>query len=182
MIESPFFKLACERRSIRRFLDRPVERGKLLGCLESAQAAPSACNAQPWKFIVVDDPGTRKRLAGAAFSGIYSINAHAARAPVLAAVVSQKGKLTAWFGNRIQDTDFHLVDIGIACEHFILQAHELGLGTCWLGWFNAKKAAKVLCVPEGHKIEMLISVGYPAKIPDARPRKPLEEMSSFNRY
>lgn len=182
MAESSFFKLACERRSIRRFIDRQVEREKLLMCLESARVAPSACNAQPWKFIVVDEPGIRKRLAGAAFSGMYSINTHAARAPVLVAVVSQKGKLTAWFGNQIQDTDFHLVDIGIACEHFILQAHELGLGTCWLGWFNAKKAAQVLGVSKQHKIEMLISVGYPAGIPTARPRKPLEEMSSFNKY
>ena len=113
---------------------------------------------------------------------MYSINTHAAKAPVLTVVVSQRGKMAAWLGNQVQSTDFHLVDMGIACEHFILQAHELGLGTCWLGWFNAKKAAQVLCVPGGHKVEMLISVGYPAKIPDARSRKKLEEMSSFNKY
>ena len=164
------------------FLDRPVEKEKLLRCLESARAAPSACNAQPWKFIVVDDPGTRKHLAEAVFSGIYSINNHAARAPVLVAVVSQKGKLTAWLGNKVQGTDFHLVDIAIACEHFVLQAHELGLGTCWLGWFNARKAARVLGVPRQYKVEMLVSVGYPAGIPPARSRKTLEEMSSFNEY
>lgn len=164
------------------FLDQPVEKEKLLRCLESARVAPSACNAQPWKFIVVDDPEAKKRLAESAFSGMYSINTHAARAPVLVAVVSQKGKLTAWLGNQVQSTDFHLVDIAIACEHFVLQAHDLGLGTCWLGWFNARKAAQVLGVPRRYKVEVLVSVGYTAGIPAARSRKTLEEMSSFNKY
>lgn len=182
MSQSFFLKLASERRSIRKFLDKPVEREKLLQCLEAARLAPSACNAQPWKFIAVDDPAAKKRLADAAFSGVYSVNSHASKAPVLIAVVSQRGKITAWLGNQIQDTNFRLVDMGIACEHFILQAWELGIGTCWLGWFDAKKAASVLGVPGSMKVEMLISAGYPAEAPAARPRKKLEEISSFNAY
>lgn len=182
MAQTFFLKLVSERRSIRKFLDKPVEREKLLQCLEAARLAPSACNAQPWKFIVVDDPAVKKRLAGAAFSGVYSINSHAAGAPVLVAVISQRGKITAWLGNQIQDTNFRLVDIGIACEHFILQAWELGIGTCWLGWFDAKKAASVLGVPASMKVEMLIAAGYPEEMPEARPRKKLEEMYSSNAY
>lgn len=182
MQETPFLRLASSRRSIRAFQDRPVEREKLLACLEAARLAPSACNAQPWKFIVVDDPAVKVRLAEAAFSGIYKVCRHAAGAPVLVAVASRRGSRWAWLGNQVQGTVFRLVDIGISCEHFVLQAHELGLGTCWLGWFDAKASAKVLGVPRGTRLEMLLSVGYPAESPAARPRRSLEEMSSFNAF
>ncbi|MDD5655695.1 MAG: nitroreductase family protein [Elusimicrobia bacterium] len=178
----PFLGLAARRRSIRVFSARPVEREKIRLCLEAARLAPSACNAQPWKFVVVDDAAAKIRLAEAVFSGTYAINRHAAAAPVLVAVVSQRGSALAWLGNQVQGTVFRLVDIGIACEHFVLQAEELGLGTCWLGWFDAKAAARELGVPGGMRVEMLISLGYPAESPAPRPRKPLERMSSFNRY
>ena len=182
MEEPTFLKLVAARRSIRAFKDRPVEREKLELCLETARLAPSACNAQPWKFVVADDPVLKKRLAAAAFAGRYSMNRHAEAAPVLVAVVSQRGSALAWVGNQVQGTVFRLVDIGISCEHFVLQAHELGLGTCWLGWFDAKAAARLLGVPKGHRVEMLLSVGYPAEEPGPRPRRSLAEMSSFNGY
>ncbi|MCX5796272.1 MAG: nitroreductase family protein [Elusimicrobia bacterium] len=182
MRETPFLKLASARRSIRAFQDRPVEREKLDCCLEAARLAPSACNAQPWKFVVVDDPALKKRLSAAVFSGAYSMNKHAETAPVLAAVVSQRGSALAWVGNQVQGTVFRLVDIGIACEHFVLQAEELGLGTCWLGWFDAKAAARLLGVPRGHRVEMLLSVGYPAEAPGPRPRRSLAQMSAFNKF
>ncbi|MFA6003119.1 MAG: nitroreductase family protein [Elusimicrobiota bacterium] len=177
---SAFLKLAAARRSIRAFAERPVERKKLRLCLEAARLAPSACNAQPWKFIVVDDPELKRRFAEAVFSGKYKMNRHAAAAPVLVAIVSQRGSVMAWLGNQVQDTLFRLVDIGIACEHFVLQAQELGLGTCWLGWFDYQAAGKLLAVPRGHRVEMLISLGYPAEAPPPRPRRSLDEMSSFN--
>ena len=182
MDETTFLKFAAARRSIRAFQDQPVEREKLELCLEAARWAPSACNAQPWKFVVVDDPILKKRLAAAVFSGAYAINRHAETAPVLVAVVSQHGSALAWVGNQVQGTVFRLVDIGIACEHFVLQAQELGLGTCWLGWFDAKAAARLLGVPRGHRVEMLLSVGYPAEKPGPRPRRSLAEMSSFNGF
>ncbi|MDD5628488.1 MAG: nitroreductase family protein [Elusimicrobia bacterium] len=182
MKETAFLRLASARRSIRAFQDRPVEREKLELCLEAARLAPSACNAQPWKFVVVDEPGLKQRLAAAVFSGAYAINKHAASAPVLVAVVSQRGSAWAWVGNQVQGTVFLLVDIGISCEHFVLQAAELGLGTCWLGWFDAKAAARLLGVPRGFRVEMLLSLGYPAEAPGPRPRRSLAEMSAFNRY
>jgi nitroreductase len=182
MNETPFLKLASARRSIRAFQDRPVEREKLELCLEAARLAPSACNAQPWKFVVVDEPDLKQRLADAVFSGAYAVNRHAAAAPVLVAVVSQRGSALAWLGNQVQGTVFRLVDIGIACEHFLLQAQELGLGACWLGWFDAKAAARLLAVPRGLRVEMLLSVGYPAEDPGPRPRRSLAEMSCFNGF
>ena len=135
---------------------------------------------QPRVAIVDAGGNTVTNYAATPFT--LAINRHAATAPVLVAVVSQRGSALAWVGNQVQGTVFRLVDIGISCEHFVLQAHELGLGTCWLGWFNAKAAARLLAVPRGHRIEMLLSVGYPAETPQARPRRSLAEMSAFNGF
>ena len=182
MPETHFLRLVSRRRSVRRYKPLPVEKEKLLACLEAVRLAPSACNAQPYKFIIVDDPAAKDNLAAAAFSGLYGATKFAARAGALVVVVSRKGKLSAWLGNQVRDTDFRLVDIGIAAEHFVLAAEEQGLGTCWLGWFDAKGAAKALGLPAGCKAEIMLSVGYADEAPPARKRKTTEEISSFNRY
>ena len=174
-------EIAAARRSIRKYKDIPVEREKLAVCLEAALLAPSACNAQPYRFVVVDEPALKKKFCDAAFSGTYAACAFAAAAPAMLLVVADTGKLTAWLGNQVQGTNFRLMDIGIAAEHFVLAAAELGLGTCWLGWFNANAGAKALGLGAGKKIEILISVGYPAEAPAPRPRKPKEEMISYNK-
>jgi nitroreductase len=174
--------LIRKRRSIRRFVDRPVERDKIIKCLEAARLAPSACNAQPWKFIVVDDHDLRERLCQATFSGIYAMTAFAREAPVIVAIISDKRKFLAWAGGLIRGTSYYLIDIGIAGEHFVLQAEELGLGTCWLGWFNEKGLKSALGIPRSQKIDILLAVGYSDDkdgIP-AHDREPLEKIFSFN--
>lgn len=181
MYESRFLKLAAERRSIRKYKNTPVERAKLDLCLEAARLAPSACNAQPYKFVVIDEPALKEKFCAAAFSGVYAACKFAASAPAMVAVVSGKGKVSAWLGNQVQDTNFRLMDIGIAAEHFVLAAAEQGLGTCWLGWFSAKGAAKALGLGSGKKIEVLLSVGYPDEAPAPRPRKKKEEFCSYNK-
>lgn len=158
-----------------------MEREKLDLCLEAARLAPSACNAQPYRFVVLTDPAVKEKFCAAAFSGVYSACRFAAAAPALVAVVSDTGKLSAWLGNQVQDTNFRLMDIGIAAEHFVLAAAEQGLGTCWLGWFGAKVAAKALGLGPGKKIEILISVGYPAEAPGPRPRKSMAEFASYDK-
>ena len=140
--------LVRHRKSVRNFLDRPVEREKIMMCLEAARLAPSACNSQPWRFIVVDDGQLKNRLCQAAFGGIYSINSFCKMAPVIVAVISEKGKFLARIGSMFRGTKFYLIDIGIACEHFVLQAEELGLGTCWIGWFNERAVKSVLNIPQ----------------------------------
>ena len=180
MPTTKFLELAAARRSVRKYKADPVEREKLDLCLEAARLAPSACHAQPYRFIVLNDPALREKFCAAAFSGLHSATKFAAAAPAIVAVVSSTGKLSAWLGNQVQDTNFRLVDIGIAAEHFVLAAAEQGLGTCWLGWFDAKAAAKVLGLPAGKKVEVLLSVGYPAETPAARPRKKMEEFAAYN--
>lgn len=177
---SSILKVSSERRSIRKYRPDPVPRELLDICLEAARLAPSACNAQPYSFAVADDPALKERLAAAAFGGIYSACRFAASAPVLVAITGRKQNLTAWVGNQVQDINFRYMDMGIAGEHFVLAAHELGLGTCWLGWFDKKGAAKALGLPAGERPEILISVGWPAEEPAARKRKPADEFRRYN--
>lgn len=171
------------RVSVRDYLDRPVEREKIIRCLEAARLAPSACNAQPWKFIVVDEPDLKHRLCEIAFRGIYKMNAFVKKAAAIIVVVSQKEKFLAKLGGYLRNTRYYLIDLGIAGEHLILQAQELGLTTCWIGWFDEKAVKKVLDIPKNKKVDIMISVGYPKKEEfSSKERYPLEEISSFNRY
>jgi nitroreductase len=176
-----FMDIANKRRSVRKYLDKPVEKEKIAMCLEAARLAPSACNSQPWKFIVVDNPVLKDAVCDAVFSGAYRTNMFAKKAPVLVAVVSDKGNFIAKVGGFLRDTRYYLIDIGIAAEHFMLQAAELGLGTCCLGWFSEKEAKKELSVPAGNRVDLFISVGYPEGQDEAgKIRKHMSEIASYN--
>ena len=176
-----FQRLVRTRRSVRRFLDRPVEREKLLACAEAARLAPSAENVEPWRFVILDDPELKRRFAEAAFSGIYRPTRWAARAPVLVAILARPDIFANRIGKQIQGTNYYLIDIGIAGEHFVLQAHELGLGTCWIGWFHEKKARKALGLSRKYKVVSLLAVGYPEpREPKPKKRRALEEIVFFN--
>jgi len=176
-----FIDVVKRRRSIRSFLNRPVERNKLDLCLEAARLAPSACNAQPWKFLVFDDPVKREAICRAACSGIYRTSGFVSGAPVVILALNTKGKLLPDLAGRFQGKHYPLIDLGIAGEHLVLQAVELGLGTCWVGWFNARAVSRLLGLPKKEKPVALIPLGYPAEEESTRtPRQSLEEISSFN--
>lgn len=179
----PILEIIRKRRSVRDYADKAVEKEKIMQCLEAARLAPSACNAQPWKFIIVDEPDLKNQLCDAAFKGIYAINTFAKKAPVIIAVVSEREKFLSKVGGYLRRTYYYLIDIGIACEHFILEASELGLGTCWLGWLDEKAVKNILHIPKGKKVDILISLGYPKEDkPSPKQRYTLEEISSFNQY
>jgi len=180
--EGSFQKLVLERRSIRSFSDTPVDREKIAACLEAARLAPSADNAQPWRFLVIDDPAVKSRFSKEVFSGIYFVTRFAAKAPVLILMMARLDFVAHKLAKQIQDIRFQFLDIGIAGEHIVLQAQELGLGTCWIGWFHTRKARKFFRIPERYKIMSLLALGYAAKKPEnPKKRKSLEEIVSFNR-
>jgi nitroreductase len=176
--------LIKQRKSVRDFLDKPVEREKIMMCLEAARLAPSESNSQPWRFIVVDDKELKDRLCDAAFGGLYFINTFCKTAPVIVAVISEKSKFVARIGGMFRGTKYYLIDIGITCEHFVLEAEELGLGTCWIGWFNERAVKSVLKVPQNKKIDILIALGYydRGKLGPEHGREPMEKIASFNSY
>jgi nitroreductase len=178
---TPFQKILAGRRSIRRYLPTPVEPEKLRACLEAARIAPSAHNVQPWRFIVVDEPGLKDRLAAEAFSGIYAGSKFAAKAPVILLLLARPGSAAVRLGARIQGVHFYLLDMGIAGEHVVLQAQELGLATCWMGWFDYRKARKVLNIPPSFKLVAMMPIGYAETRPVREPpRKSFEEIAAMN--
>lgn len=173
-------ELSKVRQSCRSFSSKPVPKEMVEKFLEAARLSPSACNSQPWKFIVVSSPEMHDKVAEAAFSGKYSMNAFAKKAPVIVLVARDKDKLIPAVGGFMMGTQFALVDIGIAAEHLVLAAAEQGIGTCYLGIFDEKDIKKVLKLPRNLKIELVVPMGYPEnETIRVKSRKPLDEIASF---
>lgn len=179
-----FFKLLTTRQSVRQYQDRPVEEDKIRQLIEAVRLAPSASNSQPWKLVIVSEPSLKEQVARATFSALVSFNKFAPQAPVLAVLTIEKPKMITQIGGRLKDREFPLIDIGVAAAHFCLQAAELGLGTCMLGWFDETAIQQLLGIPKKTRIGLLITLGYPATgYPvRAKVRKSAEAMSSFNTY
>lgn len=180
---TPFHKLVSQRKSIRRFNEKKLDRKDVLKCLEAARLAPSAENAQPWRYLVMDDPDVKNRFADKVFSGIYSVSKFAKKAPVLVLIMAELNVIAHRIGKQIQNIQFHLIDIGISGEHLVLQAEELGIGTCWMGWFSVRKARKFFNIPKKYRIVGLIPMGYYDKKPSReRKRKEFKEIVWFNKF
>jgi len=179
-----FKELILSRQSVRRYAETPVETEKLTLCLEAARLAPSASNSQPWKFIVVNQEPLRTEVARATFSDIKLINKFTVQAPVLIVIVMEKAKLITRLAMMVKKKEWPLIDIGITAGNFCLQAAELGLGTCMIGWFEEEKIKKLLQIPSDKSIGLLISVGYAVEGYPVRTkiRKPMEEILSYNKY
>jgi nitroreductase len=178
-----FLDLVNKRESVRAYKSDPVPEKSIQRCLEAARLAPSACNAQPWKFVVLDDPGLKNAIADAAHDRILSMNHFTKQAPVHVIIIREKANLTSNIGQVIKNKEYPLIDIGIAVAHFCLQAVEQGLGTCILGWFNENKIKQLLKIPKNKRVELIITLGFPANdTPRAKKRKDLSEISSYNSY
>src|SRR6056297_1458053 len=179
-----FQELIDHRQSVRKYRNKPVEKEKIKKLIESVRLAPSACNSQPWKLIIVDEPELRTQVSKATFNKAISFNKFAVEAPVIAVLVIEKAKPIAQIGGLIKNQEYPEYDIGIAAAHFCLQAAGLGLGTCMMGWFDEKKIQQLLNIPKKRKIGLLITLGYPPEDYKVRKkiRKPMEKICGFNSY
>jgi len=160
------------RRSVRAYRPAEVEEEKLKKILEAARLSPSASNRQDWRFIVVRNTETRKRLAKAAFGQFF-----VGEAPVVIVACGTEPKTTMACG---QPT--HTVDVSIACAFMILEAYELGLGTCWVGAFNEGEVKKALEIPEPVRVVAVIPLGYPDEDPSQRTRKDLDQIICLEKF
>jgi len=173
-------ELIKQRKSTREYSSKPVPRTLIDQSIEAARLAPSACNSQPWSFIVIDNPEIINKIADAAFSGIYKMNAFVRRAPVLIIINTEKSSYIARMGGMLRHVKYNLIDIGIAGDHLTLKAEELGLGTCWLGWFNEKEVKKSLGLPKSSQIDVIISLGFPENL--AEKKKQRKTLAEIRRY
>ena len=178
-----FLELASQRQSDRAFdASRPVEKEKIDRILQAGCIAPSACNAQPWHFIVVDDPELKNKVADATSSTVLGINHFTKQAPVHIIIVEEKENFSAGFGGWLKKRDYALMDIGIAAAHLALAAEDEGLGSCIIGWLDAKKVQELLHIPNGKKPLLDILIGYSTQPDRAKKRKPFDEAVSHNKY
>lgn len=178
-----FYELVKHRQSTRSFdTTRGVDREVLERIVEAGRLAPSACNAQPWHFIVVDEPELKNKVADATSARLLGMNHFTKQAPVHILVVEEKVNFSSGFGGIIKDKHFAFLDIGIATSHLCLAAESEGLGTCILGWFNETKVKSLLNIPKEKRVILDIVIGYPIQPLREKKRKSVEEVVSYNQY
>lgn len=167
-----FMDLIKGRYSVRRYESKPVEGEKLEKILEAVRVAPTAANKQPFKFIVVNTEGREEEL-----KTIYGAEWFT-QAPLVicGCAVPEEG----WV--RRDGKNYSEVDVKIAMDHLILEATNLGLGTCWIAAFNADAARKVLNLPEGVEPVLFTTLGYPADEPQPKTRKELSQIVHYEHW
>jgi nitroreductase len=173
-----FLELAAARQSCRDFADRPVEHDKLVKCVEAARLAPSACNSQPWSFVVVEDPRVVPEVAKT--SQVMGINEYTSGARAFIVVLEEHAVLMPRLRTFLDSQYFAKGDLGGALLSLCLEAESLGLGTCILGLYDREKLCALLNIPLETRFAGLVAVGYPAD-PKIRTkvRKPLESLVRF---
>ena len=161
-----------KRQSVRSYQDKEIPEEILQQILEAGRLAPSACNNQPWKFIVVKDKKLKEKLITACknqnFVGEASV-------VIVGCAINPSYKM----GNGEYS---YTIDLAIALEHMSLEAASLGLGTCWIGAFYQDQVKEILGVPEDVRVVALMSVGYPKELGSKTGRKPLSEIVCYNKY
>jgi len=197
-----------KRRSIRRFKTDPVPDDLIQQLLESARLAPSGSNTQPWRFVVIKDAETRQKLQTASYNqrhvgqapviiaccaDIKAFGEFPERIDELIAAGALPAKTREVFvpslkkGGMSADIKWHLLiaatgNTDIAIEHMVLHAVELGLGTCWVRWFDDNKVKEILEIPKNIDIIALLPIGYPAEDPPQRPRFDLQKIVYYEKY
>lgn len=160
------------RRSIRSYLDMAVEEDKLQRVLQAARLAPSASNLQEWRFVVVRDAQTRKKLMEAAKGQRF-----VGEAPVVIACCAKTDQHVMTCGQMC-----YPIDVAIAIDHMTLAAVEEGLGTCWIGAFFADQVREILGIPENVPVVELLTLGYPASVPGPSSRLPFGTIIKYERW
>lgn len=171
-----FDQILNHRRSIRSFDSRPVKGKDLISIIEAARLAPSACNSQTWRFVTVTQPEIIQKICREAMRSVVP-NKWLAQAPVVIVGCSHLDIIANRIGGRITGIEYYQIDLGIAMEHMVLKATELGLGTCWIGWFKEDKLKEILEIPKNIKVSALLAVGYSKEESSGkRKRKPIEKI------
>ncbi len=151
------------RRSVRAFTDQPVDREILERLLEAAIWAPSGGNAQTWRFTVVDDPASIRR--------VKLVSPGLLGDPAAVIVVCQDIHKARAAGGALGETVLAPIDAAMATQNILLAAHAEGLGTCTIASFHHKGIARLLHLPDGVDPILLVSVGWPKAVPPAPPRR-----------
>jgi nitroreductase len=162
-----------KRKSVRKYLNKKVEEDKLFAVLEAGRLAPSASNRQEWRFIIVRDQVSKKKLAEAANNQSFI-----AEASIVIAACAETDEHVMSCGQAC-----YPIDVAIALDHITLAAVELGLGTCWIGAFDEKKVKQILEIPSEVRVVALMPLGYPYDSSVVnKNRLSISEISKYEQY
>lgn len=169
------------RRSIRKYIDKPVENEKITELLESARLAPSGNNTQPWHYIVVKSDEMRHKVMEASHNQKWMLTAPVFIVCVADARCRIKEDIDIYLDdNSPQDEIKRIIrDTSISAGYILLQANNLGLGTCWVAEFTQEEIRPVLNIPSDKFVVGVLTVGYPNENPEFRPRKKLEDIAHY---
>ena len=161
------------RKSVRAFLDRPVEEETLRRVFDAARGAPSARNDQEWRFVAVRERQTRERIAEEAARQPFIGTA----AVLLACCAETDGRLM-----RCGQAAY-TIDVAIAMDHLTLAAAAEGLGTCWIGSFDEGLVKRILGIPDAVRVVQLMPLGYPVDpSPVAKSRLGIDDILRYERW
>ena len=164
------------RRSIRRYLDKPVEFEKITTILDAARKAPSAGNLQDWAFILVTEKNLINQIADYCVEQYWIQSAPAA---VIVCALPEKHEM--YYGLRGKRL-YNIQDTAAAIENMLIAATDLGLGTCWIGAFEEDKIKSAFTIPADVRPQAIITLGYPDETPEDRKLLPIENVVYFNRF
>ncbi|QIB68729.1 nitroreductase [Aminipila butyrica] len=174
----------ANRRSIRKYQKKKLEKEKVIQILESARLAPSGSNTQPWSFIVVESQDTKEKLASADHGQTWMLSA-----PVfIVAVADIRCRISADTKIRLDENSPEpelkqiIRDTAIAMEHILLEAEHRGIAACWTAWFAQDDIRPILNIPEDKYVCGIITLGYGEEAPQQRPRKAIEEMIRYEAW
>jgi len=155
------FETVEKRRSIRKFRPNPIPDKDLKKILEAGRLAPSGGNRQPWSFVVVRKPETKKKLAAVAN---------------LQRFIADADTVLIALGDPAVSKSLYKQDPMIAIEHMVLASTALGYGTCWIGAFNENDVKEIAKVPENMTVIALLPIGIPDENPPPKPRRAFKEV------
>ena len=177
-------KQIADRRSVRKYQDRKVEREKLLEILESGRMAPSGTNAQPWIFMVIENEETKKKIVKVDHEQEWMLTAPT----FIVGIADASSRLGDTTGLVIDENSPQgpvkkaIRDTAVAITNMMLEAENQGLATCWTGWYEQKAMKEAIGIPDDKYVVGVLTLGYADEQPEARPRKSMEEFVRFEKW
>jgi nitroreductase len=169
-------ELIKTRRAVRKYLKKPVPWDDISNIAEAGRYAPSAGNLQNWKFIVVLDPDKRKALAEAALKQYWMETA-----PVHIVIIAEPQKAERYYGTRGERL-YSVQNCAAAAQNMMLEAHNIGLASCWVGAFDEEMVKRALMIPPEARPQIILTIGYPAEQPEKPAKHPQEVVTWYNKW
>ena len=166
-MNSPIIQLIKQRRSIRNFKEKEIDKETLKEIIQTGKYAPSAMNKQPWHFIIVSNEEKKRELSKGLFSRFIK------DAPIAIFGCAHKDRIGGSWSR---------ISTAIALQNMVIAGWAMGIGSCWIGDFNEDKVRQLLNIPKNYNVVSIIPFGYPAKIPKPRQKKSLEKITSINTF